>query len=190
MSLVRTAMTAWIAAGSFAGLGLALAGQSLNAGQSEIAFIATQTGVPLEGSFSRFDAKVNLDPDKPQSGTVVFSVDTSSVEFASAEAQKELSKPDWFDTARFPRAEFRSDRIRSLGNGRYEISGALTIKGRTRQVVFPAALDRSGAAIVATGALAIKRLEFGVGAGEWSDTSLVEDEVKIRFKISLSGAPG
>jgi polyisoprenoid-binding protein YceI len=190
MTLSCRMTAAWIAAATIAVSGIVMAAQTINAGKSEIAFVVTESGVPVEGGFRRFDAKINLDPDKPQTGTVSFSVDTASVDFATDEIQKELAKPDWFDIARFPKAEFRSDRIRLLEAGRYEVSGALTIKGRTRQLVVPVSLSRSGSTLLATGAFAIKRLEFGIGAGEWSDPSLVEDEVKIRFKVSLSGSPG
>jgi polyisoprenoid-binding protein YceI len=57
-------------------------------------------------------------------------------------------------------------------------------------VVFPVTLSRSGTTTLVTGSLAIKRLDYGIGAGEWSDTSLVEDQVQIRFKIALSGKAG
>jgi polyisoprenoid-binding protein YceI len=163
------------------------ANQAMIANQSEVAYVASQLGVQVEGNFGRFDAQINLDPERLQASSVNFSVDTSSVIFPSTDVQRELAKPDWFDTAHFPRAEFRSSRIRALGNGRYEIGGTLSIKGHARDVVFPVTLSRSGATTFATGALTIKRLDYGIGQGEWSDTSLVEDEVQIKFKIALSG---
>jgi polyisoprenoid-binding protein YceI len=167
--------------------GVALAEQVLIAGQSEIGYVTTQMGVPVDGKFGRFDAKINLDPGKLQSSSVLFSVDTSSVIFPSDEVVRELAKPGWFDTAHFPRAEFRSSRIRRLDDGRYEISGTLTIKGHARDVTIAVALNRSGATTFATGALIIKRLDFGIGEGEWNDTSLVADEVQLKFKVAFSG---
>jgi polyisoprenoid-binding protein YceI len=168
--------------------GLAVAAQSLIAAQSEVGYVATQMGVAVEGNFSRFDARIDLDPDRLQSSSVSLSVDTASATFPSTEVQRELAKPDWFDSAHFPRAEFRSSRIRALDGGRYEIGGTLTIKGHTGEVTFPVTLSRSGATTVATGSLTIKRLEYGIGQGEWSDTSLVEDPVQIKFKIAFGAA--
>ena len=37
--------------------------------------------------------------------------------------------------------------------------------------------------------LPIKRLAFKIGDGEWADTSMVADEVQVRFKLVLSGLP-
>jgi len=167
--------------------GLVAANQALIANQSEVMYVATQMGSEVEGNFGRFEAQINLDPDKPQTSSVWFAVDTSSVIFPSPDVLKELAKPDWFDTAHYPRAEFRSGRIQRLADGRYEIAGVLTIKGRAHDVVFPVSMSRSGATTFATGSLTIKRLDYGVGQGEWGDTSLVANEVHIKFKIALSG---
>ena len=175
---------------AFAGLAalaaLAAASQTLIAGQSEVGYVATQMGVPVEGSFSRFDARIDLDPQRLQSSSVSFTVDTSSVTFPSTEVQQELAKPDWFDSAHFPKAEFRSSHIRALEGGRYEIAGTLTIKGHSADVTFPVSLSRSGATTLATGTLTIKRLEYGIGLGEWADTSLVENPVQLKFRIAFS----
>ena len=91
--------------------GLVAANQALIANQSEVMYVATQMGSEVEGNFGRFEAQINLDPDKPQTSSVWFAVDTSSVIFPSPDVLKELAKPDWFDTAHYPRAEFRSSRI-------------------------------------------------------------------------------
>jgi len=167
------------------------ANQLMIADRSEVAYVAAQMGVQVEGNFARFDAQVDLDPGRLQTSSVSFSVDTSSVIFPAPDVQRELAKPEWFDTAHFPKAEFRSKSIRAVGSGRYEIAGTLTIKGHAREVAVPVTLTRSGDTTFATGTLKIKRLDYGVGEGDWRDTSLIEDEVQIRFKVALSGmAPG
>jgi len=187
------ARAAWMvlaAIGAAGVAGVVFAAQFPLPDKSEVAFISTQIGAPVEGSFTRFSGRVDLDPKAPQAGSVTFTVDMASVQFPSAEVLAELAKADWFDTAHFPKAEFRSSAIRTLGPGRFEVAGALTIKGRTRPVVIPVELQSTAGTSVATGLLAIKRLDFGIGGGEWGDTSVVEDEVKIRFKITLAPAAG
>jgi polyisoprenoid-binding protein YceI len=155
--------------------------------QSEIGFVCKQMGVPVEGGFTRFAAVVDFDPRRPQGGAVSLTVDLASAVLPTEEAQDEVAKSDWFDTRKFPRAEFRSSSIRALGPGRYEIAGSLTIKGRARELVVPLTLAQSGAVTVASGSFSIRRLDFGVGDGEWSDTSIVGDDVRVRFKLALKG---
>ena len=46
----------------------------LVAAGSEIAFTTKQMGVPVEGTFSRFSAQIALDPKKPETGKVSFTI--------------------------------------------------------------------------------------------------------------------
>ncbi|WP_447771870.1 YceI family protein [Variovorax boronicumulans] len=156
--------------------------------KSQIAFVSKQMGVPVEGSFKRFDAQVAFDPKKPEGGSVVLQIDTASAGFGIPMSDAELPKPTWFDTAHFPQASFRSTAIKALGEGRFEMAGKLTIKGVSKAVTVPVSITSSGGAYsVATGTLTIQRLDYKVGDGEWTDTSVVGNEVQVRFKLTLAG---
>ncbi|MCZ2292783.1 MAG: YceI family protein [Burkholderiales bacterium] len=161
----------------------------LQAQGSEIAFVIKQMGVPVEGRFGRFDAQIALDPRRPETGRVSMSIDTGSARFGAAEIDVEVGKPVWLSTAKFPQASFQSSAIKALGGGRFEVSGQLSIKGSTQPLVVPVQITQSGASSTASGSFAIKRLAFKVGDGEWADTSLVADEVQVRFKLALTGLP-
>ena len=67
------------------------------------------------------------------------------------------------------------------------MAGKLTIKGNVRDVVVPVALVQAGAVTTATGAFTIKRLAFKIGENEWADTSMVADDVQVKFKLALTG---
>lgn len=157
--------------------------------QSEIVFTSTQMGAPVEGRFRRFDATIALDPKQPQAGSVALAIDTSSATLGLAEIDAELAKPGWFDTRKFPQASFRSTAIKAEGGGRFEVTGTLSIKGVAQPLVLPVTLTQSGTTSTATGRFTIKRGVFRIGDGEWSDPSLVADEVAVRFKLVLSGVP-
>ena len=158
---------------------------------SEIGFTTKQMGVPVDGKFSTFTAQVALDPKQPATGSVSFSIDTGSARFGSAELDAEVPKPTWLNVARFPKATFQSSSIKAAGPGRFEVAGKLTIKGAVRDLIVPVQLVQSGAgataASTATGAFTIKRLEFNVGEAEWADTSMLANDVQVRFKLLLSG---
>jgi polyisoprenoid-binding protein YceI len=155
---------------------------------SEVTFTAKQIGVPLDGRFKRFDAQVALDPKQPQSGKVSFSIDLGSVS-VGPETDGELIKPEWFNAAKFPKATFVSTVIQPAGPARFQVTGKLTIKGQSRDLVVPVTLSAAGAQTVATGSFMLKRLDFKVGDGDWADTSVVANEVQVRFKLTLQGLP-
>ena len=59
--------------------------------------------------------------------------------------------------------------------------------GTARDVLVPVTLTQSGAVTTATGTLPLKRLAFKIGENEWADTSMVADDVQVKFKLALSG---
>ncbi len=185
--------TAALAAASFAALVVAptpaLAQQKLDAAKSEMLFVSKQMGVPVEGRFRKFDAQIAFDPKKPEAGKVAFTIDMGSATFGSPEVDVELPKATWFNVPKFPQATFQSSTIKAVGAGRFEVAGKLTIKGSSRDVVVPVALTQAGGGTTATGAFAIKRLEFKIGEGDWADTSMVANDVQVKFKLNLSGVP-
>ena len=166
------------------------ANQKLVAAQSEIRFSIKQMGVPIEGRFGVFDAQIAFDRTKPEAGKIAFSIDLGSAVVGDADTVKELKKPDWFNTVKFPAATFASTAIKSTGvAGAFEVAGNLVIKGVSRPVVIPVKLATAatGSPSIAEGGFGLKRSDFKIGEGDWADTSIVANEVAVRFKLAVAG---
>ena len=165
----------------------AFAQQQLVPAESSIHFVSRQMGVPVEGHFGKFSAQVAFDPAKPEAAKINFSVDTGSATLGVKETDAELPKPAWFNVAKFPQATFDAKTVKSLGGGKYEVAGQLSIKGAAHDVVVPVQLTQSGAKTTAAGQFSLKRLAYKIGEEEWADTSMVADDVQVRFKLVLTG---
>ena len=165
----------------------AQAQQQLVPAQSSVEFTAKQMGVPLQGHFKKFDAQVAFDPAKLAASRIRFTVDTGSATMGARETDAELPKAPWYNVPQIPQATFESSAIKALGGGKFDVAGKLTIKGTAVNVSVPVALVQSGATTTATGVLPLKRLAFKIGDGEWADTSMVADEVQVKFKLTLTG---
>ncbi len=162
--------------------------QKLLPNQSEIVFVSKQMGVPVEGRFKQFDARVAFDPSKLATSKVSFTVNIGSATLGVRETDAELPKPEWFNTARFPQATFDSTGFKALGAGKFEVAGKLSIKGVSTPVVVPVNLAAGPAGVTwVNGSFPIKRLTFKIGENEWADTSMVADEVIVKFKLALTG---
>ena len=161
--------------------------QKLLQPQSDISFMTKQMGVPLEGRFKKFDAQIAFDPAKPESGNIAFTIDIASATLGAPEIDAELPKATWFNTVKFPKATFQSTAIKNLGGGKFEVAGKLAIKGNVRDAIVPVSLAQSGGTTTANGVFTIKRLAFKIGENEWADTSMVADDVQIKFKLALVG---
>jgi len=187
MHLIQSASRLLLMLAAFGGSGVVLAQQKLVPAQSEIVFVSKQMGVPVEGRFKKFDAQISFNPAKPDTSKIAFTVDTGSATLGVPETDAELPKPTWFNVPKFPQATFQSSSVKGLGAGKFEVAGKLSIKGFSRDVVVPVTLTQNGAATTATGTFSLKRLAFKIGENEWSDTSMVADDVQVKFKLALTG---
>ena len=184
----RLAWAALACATQFAAASAAHAQQRIDLPKSEVAFVVKQMGVPVEGRFRKFDAQLNFDPKKPEAGKVALTLDLGSATMGNVEADAELLKATWFNTAKFPQASFQSLSIKRAGGpGRFDIAGKLLIKGSSQDIVVPVTMTQAAGTTTASGSFVIKRLEFKIGEGEWTDTSMVANEVQVKFKLALSG---
>ena len=170
-----------------AALAPAAQAQQVLPAQSEIGFVSKQMGVPVEGKFKLWTAQISFDPKKPEAGKIGFTIQTGSASFGSAETDAEVPKAPWFNAAKFPQASFQSNTIKALGGGKFEVQGSLLIKGASQPVVVPVSVTQAGTNSTATGSFVIKRLDFKIGEGEWADTSMVANDVQVKFKLALSG---
>ena len=153
--------------------------------KSQLSFVFKEMNVPVEGRFKKFDAQVSLDPAKPESGKARIEVDLASVDAGSSDANDAVKDKPWFNTAAFPKALFVASNIKSLGGGRYEARGPLTIKGVGRDTAATFTIRSDAAGTWIEGGFILPRLQFKIGEGEWSDTDTVADAVQVKFKLLL-----
>ncbi len=154
--------------------------------KSTVTFVSKQMNVPVEGNFNRFTAQIALDKEKPETGIARIEIDLNSIDAGSAEANDEVKGKLWFNTREFPKALFVSSSVKSSGNGQFETSGKLSVKGKTLEIKAPFTLKQENGVLVVDGAFPLKRLEYDIGSGIWRDTSVVANEVMIKFHFLIS----
>lgn len=153
---------------------------------SSVTFKAVQQGARFPGSFERFGGVVSFDP-ATATGRIDATVEVASVDSGNPERDGVLRTPDWFDVGRFPAARFVATAFRRTESG-FAADGELSL----RDVRRPATLtfrftppDGAGRARL-QGTLAVKRLDFGIGRGEWSDTTYVGNDVDVAIDVWLA----
>lgn len=90
----------------------------------------------VKGEFSHVSGTALLDESDLSRSSVEISVDTTTVDTREPRRDAHLRSADFFDAANFPAMIFRSKQITRLGEGRYQLTGDLTIRGTTREVIF------------------------------------------------------
>ena len=175
------ALALFVAAGSVAH---AAAYTKVETSASRLTFGYSQMNVGLQGNFNKLSPKVfSFDPAAPENAKVEIEVPLISVDSGNVEANAELVKPDWLATEAHPVASFVATKVTPQSEGSYQVDGNLTIKGVTKPVSMPVAFKEEDGKGVFDGGFTFKRTDFGVGEGPWGDTSIVADEVSIKFHV-------
>jgi polyisoprenoid-binding protein YceI len=108
---------------------------TIDPARSVVQFTVTKLGFEdVTGTFRDFAGVVRYDPANPAESSVEWSVKVGSVKTDASNRDRSLQSVEYFDAARHPEMTFRSERVQSLGNGRLQVDGRITIKGHTRPV--------------------------------------------------------
>ncbi len=100
----------------------------------EIQHFGTSTN---RGRFDKKSGTVQLDK-AAKTGKVELTIDTGSINTGTAQFDKHLQSKDFFNAAEFPTAKFVGDKFSFNGDKVTEVSGTLTLLGKTNPVTLKA----------------------------------------------------
>ncbi|MGA7180949.1 MAG: YceI family protein [Thiobacillaceae bacterium] len=152
---------------------------------SRLGFQYQAMGAPIEGEFHRYQADIRWDVSKPSDAKIRLDVDTASIDAGLPDATSAALKGEFFASARYPWAQFVSTSVQPQGNGRYLLNGTLSIKGISHPVSLPILLGTNASSQQLKGTFTLKRLDYGIGQGEWADTSALANDVQVAFSFKL-----
>lgn len=160
---------------------------SADAAQSTLEFVFVQAGAKTTGRFNKYAANIDFSPSDLANSKFDVSIDVGSVDTRDKERDAQLLAPELFDATKHPRAQYIATTFVAKGSS-FEGQGKLTLRGVTRDVPVSFSFDTATEAgkTVATlkGTATLKRLQFGVGQGEWRST-WIGDDVQIAFNLRL-----
>jgi polyisoprenoid-binding protein YceI len=160
------------------------AGFTADAAQSRLEFTGVQAGAEFKGVFHKFTAAVEFAPDALATSHFDVQIDTSSEDSMDKDRDQTIKGPDVFDVAHNPTAHYVTKSITKTASG-YSAVGALTLRGVTKDVPIDFQFTQTGSGAKLEGSAKLKRLDFGVGQGEWKSTEMVNDAVKVSFSLLL-----
>jgi cytochrome b561/polyisoprenoid-binding protein YceI len=119
----------------------------------------------INGSFSRWTAKIAMDPDHAETADIRVEIDLASASVGDATQDGMLSGDEFFGVAAHPRAVFTAKGAERTGAG-YVARGTLALKGVSAPQTIRFTLAGSGDTRTVSGKATIARARFGVGTGE------------------------
>jgi polyisoprenoid-binding protein YceI len=169
-------------------LALAASHWSMQPKESKLTFVGEQAGAQFEGAFDKFSADITFDPKDLAASRFDVKIETASVNTQDGERDTTIKSADLFDVKRFPTARYVADKFTDKGGNKFSATGKLTLRNVTKDVPIEFTFESKDGGAWLKGAAKIKRLDFGVGQGEWKDTSTVGNDVQVRFALRLKGA--
>jgi len=148
----------------------------------------------VRGDFEKVSGNVTYDEDDISRSSANITIDANSINTRVAKRDKHLKSPDFLDAEKHPLLVFRSKRVETAGEGKLTVTGDLTIRGVTREVVLdvegptPPVKDLQGKMRVGgTASTKINRKDFGLTWNKAIETGgvVVGDEVEITIDIEL-----
>jgi len=149
----------------------------------------------VRGSFTKVSGAVNLDEQDPTKSTIEATIDAASVDTHNEKRDQDLKSPNFFDVAKYPTITFKSKKIEQAGEGKFKVTGDLTIHGVTKEVVLnvegqpkpfkdPFGKNRIGGMATTK----INRKDFGLTWTKALETGgvLVGDDVDITIDTELT----
>jgi polyisoprenoid-binding protein YceI len=145
----------------------------------------------VKGSFDKFSGTITANDDDPKSVEIQATIDATSIDTKAEKRDSHLKSPDFLDVKKYPTITFKSVKIEPDGDGKWKVTGDLTLHGVTKSVVLevtgPTAevmvmgSARRGASATTT----INRQDFGVAFNKTLDSGglVVSNEVAISIDV-------
>lgn len=152
---------------------------------SSLIFVFDQAGAASKGSFKQFATELAYDEKSPSAGSLNVKVQIGTVDTQDQERNEMIVSADLFDAQKFPTAQYTANTLAKNAAGNLEAVGKLTLRGVTHDLRLPLKIVKTATGLELSGETAIKRLDYGVGQGDWKTTEGVGDEVKVQYKVAL-----
>jgi polyisoprenoid-binding protein YceI len=191
LASLAVACAAALATAAAAAAPAAVPHYALDQAKSSLEFAFTQAGALNKGHFARFPVTMDFSADNLPASRLEVGVEVNSLDTGDKDRDDTLRGADLLSVAKFPQAHFSAAQIVKTASG-FEASGKLTIRGVTRDTRVPFTFrtaSEAGAAVgYMSGKVTIRRLDFGVGQGDWKATDQVGNDVTVSFTLRLISA--
>ncbi|NDK39126.1 polyisoprenoid-binding protein [Pseudoxanthomonas gei] len=149
---------------------------------STLVFASKYDGEVFTGKFASFTTTLSFDPAKLAASKLDVLIPLAGASTGNGDRDSTLAGSDFFNVAKFAQARYTATKFRSLGGNQYAADGILSLHGISKPVTLTFTWT-PGAQPVLAGKATVKRLDFGVGGGDWADTSSIPNEVAVSTKV-------
>ena len=194
MSKTRFAVLA--AALALAAPALAAETYQFDRAHTNVGFQVRHIFTNVSGKFTDFAGTIQVDRAKPESSSVEFTIQATSIDTSEPRRDQHLRSADFFDVANHPTITFKSTSLKANGKDSWLVTGDLTLRGVTKQVTLPVTLLGEGKDPMGNEkmgletAVTLVRKDYGLNWNRALESGgvLVGEEVKVQIAIEANKA--
>ena len=160
----------------------AMAADYVQAPGSTLVFASNYQGETFTGKFGGFTTTLSFDPAQLATSKLDVAIQLAGTQTGNGDRDGTLVSADFFNVDKFAQARYTATKFRALGGNQYAADGTLSLRGVSKPVTLTFTWT-PGVQPVLAGKATVKRLDFGVGGGDWADTSTIPNEVAISTKV-------
>ena len=165
----------------------------LDKAHSNIYFSVDHIFSKVNGHFNEFSTDIKFDPADLPGSSFNFEIKVDSIDTNIGKRDKHLQSADFFDAGSHPLMTFTSNKITDSGDGLYDVSGTLTVKGKEYGLTLPLKLEgvkehpaKKGTDVAGfNGKILFDRLAHNVGGGKFYDMGVVGKDVDVFVSLEL-----
>ena len=149
---------------------------------STLGFSGKYQGDAFNGQFPGFVTTLSFDPTKLTGAKLDVTIPLATATTRNTDYDSELRGASFFNSKKFPQARYTATKFRALGGNKYAADGMLSLRGVNKPVVLTFTWA-PGAKPVLAGTAVVKRLDFGIGGGDWADLGVIPNAISISTKV-------
>lgn len=150
--------------------------------KSQVGFSGTHAGSVFKGSFTKWSARMDVDPKNLAQSCIEATFDLSGAQTGNAMYDGTLPSVDWFDVKGHPQGRFVSTVIKPNKDGSYTAEGNLTLRGVTKPTHFTFTAD--GKTFATQGNLVVDRIAYGIGAKSDPKAEWVSKDINVTLNVT------
>ncbi len=139
------------------------------------------------GKFNEFDGFVSLDLSNQNNNKALINVKINSLDINYKRYKDLVLSEVFFNTKKYPLGLIDTNNFTfNYENNKINLIGQLTIKGKSQNIPIDIEVIKLGSELVQVKSeISFSRNDFEIGIGNWKNTTILKDKIKINANIFL-----
>lgn len=145
-----------------------------NVDKTVVSFKIKNMGFAVKGRFKKVNISSNFNANDLDNSFINSTILVNSIDTGNKKRDKHLINKDFFEASAYKKIQLTSSKIKKISTGNYQLTGKLTVKKVTKEIVVPLQVIETSSSVTVKSSFSINRLDYGVGKSSWTMSDIVK----------------